>query len=51
MTDDGFRFGADGDSSFQVLWRDSERVFCRERRLDAGGDWNAVFVVLLAWGP
>jgi len=23
------RFGANGDSSFQVLWEDGERVFCR----------------------
>ena len=40
MTDDSFRF--------QVLWRDGERVFCRGRRLDAGGHWNAVLAVLPA---
>jgi hypothetical protein len=40
MTDDSFRF--------QVLWRDGERLFCRGRRLDAGGSWNAVLAVLPA---
>ena len=41
------RFGADGDSSLQVLWEDGERVFCRiESRVD--GRQAAVLAVLPA---
>src|SRR5689334_18961206 len=40
-------FGAGGDSSLQVLWKDSERVFCRgESHVD--GHRAAVLVVLPA---
>src|ERR1700726_1168899 len=39
-------FGADGDSSLQVLWEDGERVFCRGKSHD--GDQAAVLVVLPA---
>ena len=40
-----FRFGVDGDSSFQVLWEDGERVFCRAWRQGADGDQDAVLAV------
>ena len=41
------RFGADGDSSLKVLWKDGERVFCRiESRVD--GYRAAVLAVLPA---
>ena len=41
------RFGADGDSSLKVLWKDGERVFCRiESRVD--GCQAAVLAVLPA---
>ena len=40
-------FGADGDSSLQVLWEDGERVFCRGWR-HADGDRTAVLAVLPA---
>ena len=43
-----FRFGVDGDSSFQVLWEDGERVFCRAWRQGADGDQDAVLAVLPA---
>src|SRR5262249_53295715 len=46
--DDTFRFGADRNSSFQVLWQDGERVFCRRWRLDAEGNRSAVLAVLAA---
>ena len=42
------RFDADGDSSFQVLWGDGERVFCRGWRLDHDGQRQAVLAVRLA---
>ncbi|WFU85842.1 hypothetical protein QA644_11705 [Rhizobium sp. CC1099] len=32
----------------EVLWEDSERVFCRGQRLCADGQWNAVLAVLPA---
>ena len=41
-------FGADGESNFQVLWEDGDRVFCRARRLDADGRRHAVLAVLAA---
>ena len=41
-------FGADGDNALEVLWEDSERVFCRGQRLCADGRWNAVLAVLPA---
>jgi PAS domain S-box-containing protein len=40
-----FRFGVDGDSSFQILWEDGERVFCRAWRQGADGDRDAVLAV------
>ena len=40
-----FRFGAEGESSFQVLWQDGERVFCRGWRLDGDGKRAAVLAV------
>src|SRR5262245_29289605 len=48
MIDDSFRFGADGNGTCQVVWRDAERVFCRGWRLDADGRRNAVLAVLPA---
>jgi PAS domain S-box-containing protein len=41
-------FGADADSSLQVLWEDGERVFCKGWRDTADGDRNAVLAVLPA---
>src|SRR5215472_13394789 len=41
-------FDADGDRSFQVLWEEGDRVFCRGRRRSADGDRDAVLAVLLA---
>jgi serine/threonine protein kinase len=41
-------FGADADSSLQVLWEDGERVFCRGWRDGADGDRHAVLAVLPA---
>ena len=41
-------FGAGGDSGFQVLWEDGERVFCRGWRLSADGNRAAVLAVLPA---
>ena len=41
-----FRFGVNGDSSFQVLWEDGERVFCRAWRQEANGDRDPVLAVL-----
>src|SRR5262249_17938764 len=43
-----FRFGAEGDGGFQVLWEDCERVFCRGWRLAADGQRNAVLALLPA---
>src|SRR5258706_2794293 len=42
------RFDADGDSNFQVLWQDRDRVFCRGWRLGADGNLGAVLAVLPA---
>ena len=42
------RFGAEGDSNFQVLWEDGDRVFCRTWRPGADGDPYAVLAVLPA---
>ena len=39
------KFGAGGDSGLRVLWQDSERVVCREWRLDADGQRKAVLAV------
>src|ERR1700730_13465927 len=36
------------DGSYQVLWEDGERVFCRGWRLGEDGNRNAVLVVLPA---
>ena len=36
QSDPGSRFEAGSDSSFQVAWKDGERVFCRGWRM--GGD-------------
>src|SRR5215469_15591918 len=41
-------FDADGDRSFQVLWEEGDRVFCRGWRESADGDRDAVLAVLLA---
>src|SRR6202045_5084258 len=40
-------FGADGDTSLQVLWEDGERVFCK-RASQADGSRAALLVVLPA---
>jgi PAS domain S-box-containing protein len=42
------RFDADGDRSFQVLWEEGDRVFCRGGRRSADGDRDTVLAVLLA---
>ena len=42
------RFDADGDSDFQALWQDRDRVFCRGWRLGADGNPGAVLAVLPA---
>ena len=34
-----------GDDGPEVLWEDSERVFCRERRPDADGNLQDVLIV------
>jgi hypothetical protein len=36
----------DPNSSYQVLWEDGDRVFCRRRRVGDDGTWSAVLVVL-----
>jgi PAS domain S-box-containing protein len=41
-------FGDAGESSFEVLWADGDRVFCRGWRLDADGHRQAVLAVLPA---
>jgi PAS domain S-box-containing protein len=41
-------FGADGDSSFQVLWEDGDRVFLRGWRRNANGGRDPVLAVLPA---
>ena len=40
-----YRFGADAQCSFQVLWEDGERVFGRGWRLDADGQRKPVLAV------
>jgi PAS domain S-box-containing protein len=42
------RFGADGDSNFQVLWEDGDRVFCRRWRQGSDGVRDSVLTVLPA---
>ena len=42
------RLGAEGDSSFEVLWEDGDRVLCRGRRLGADSSRDPVLVVLPA---
>ena len=42
------RFNTDGDSTFQVLWEDGDRVFCRGWRLGADGNRSTVLAVLPA---
>src|SRR3977135_3374058 len=34
------------NNSLEVLWEDSERVFCRLRRDDVEGEWHAFIPVL-----
>jgi PAS domain S-box-containing protein len=41
-------FDVGGDSGLRVVWEDGDRVFCRGWRDGAGGDRNAVLVVLPA---
>jgi hypothetical protein len=41
-----FRFGADAECNFQVLWEDGERVFGRGWRLDADGQRKPVLAIL-----
>jgi hypothetical protein len=36
----------DPNSSYQILWEDGDRVFCRRRRVGDDGNWSAVLVVL-----
>ncbi|WP_051382389.1 trifunctional serine/threonine-protein kinase/ATP-binding protein/sensor histidine kinase [Bradyrhizobium sp. Tv2a-2] len=42
------QFSSDGDRSFQVLWQDGDRIFCRAHRGSADGDQDTVLAVLLA---
>jgi PAS domain S-box-containing protein len=42
------RLGADGEGNFQVLWEDSDRVFCRAWRRGPDGDRDVVLAVLPA---
>jgi hypothetical protein len=34
------------DSSYQILWEDGDRVFCRRSRVADDGNWSAVLVVV-----
>jgi serine/threonine protein kinase len=43
-----FPFCAQGKDGLQVLWEDSEHVFCRRGRVDTDGDRGSVLVVLPA---
>jgi hypothetical protein len=43
-----FLFGAEEEDSFQVLWEDGERLFCRGWRLRADGHRLAVLAVVPA---
>jgi hypothetical protein len=36
----------DPNSSYQILWEDGDRVFCRRWRVGDDGNWSAVLVVL-----
>jgi hypothetical protein len=40
--------GVHADSSFQVLWEDGERLFCRGSRVGDDGNRSAMLVVLPA---
>ena len=40
-----FRFDAAGESSFQVLWQDGERIVCRRSSRDADGHRRIVLTV------
>jgi PAS domain S-box-containing protein len=40
--------GTDEDSGFQVLWEDSDRIFCRGRRRGADGSQDIVLAVMPA---
>lgn len=42
------RFPIKSDSDVEVLWEDGERIFCRERRLNADGKLSKALVVRLA---
>ncbi|SFH65605.1 AAA family ATPase [Bradyrhizobium sp. Gha] len=42
------RFAIKGDRDIEILWEDGERIFCRERRLNADGKLSRVLVVRLA---
>jgi PAS domain S-box-containing protein len=42
------RVRTEGDDGIQILWEDSERVFCREWRPDANGNARPVLLVLPA---
>jgi PAS domain S-box-containing protein len=42
--------GIGRNSSFEVLWKDGDRVFCKRRHEGADGDWRAVLVVVPAAG-
>jgi PAS domain S-box-containing protein len=46
--DPSFRLGADRDSSFQILWEEGDRIFCRGWRRGADGSREAVLTVLPA---
>jgi hypothetical protein len=37
--------GVGRNSSFEVLWKDGDRVFCKGRHEGTEGDWRAVLVV------
>src|SRR6516225_7681047 len=38
--------GVGRNSSFEVLWKDGDRVFCKGKHEDVDGDWRAVLAVI-----
>src|SRR6516165_8743792 len=42
--------GVGRNSSFEVLWKDGDRVFCKGRHEGTNGDWRAVLAVVPAAG-
>jgi len=42
--------GVGQNSSFEVLWKDGDRVFCKGRHEGTDGDWRAILTVVPAAG-